>query len=268
MEWRNLYRGMIMGVIEVVPGVSSGTFAVLLGIYDRLIAAVNGLTTRNWKKHIGFLVPLVIGMGIAVFSFSHVMSWLLENHMQPTYYFFIGLILGILPFLFRESGALTAFKLRHFILLIAGIILISQLQMTMNEGTIIEERSLSIYLFLFFAGFIGSSIMILPGISGSFVLVVLGAYHTIMHAVSELEFTVIFVVGTGIVLGVLTMSKIIHYFFGRYRTETFSVIIGLVIGSVFVIFPGWAIGTSQILVCAVLFIAGLCIAYIFGKIEY
>src|SRR5690625_807950 len=101
MEWRNVFRGMAMGVIEVVPGISSGTFAVLLGIYDRLIAAINGLTTRYWKRHIGFLIPLVIGMGIAIFSFSHVMTWLIENHIQPTYYFFIGLILGVLPFLFR-----------------------------------------------------------------------------------------------------------------------------------------------------------------------
>src|SRR5690625_468373 len=114
MEWKKLYRGVIMGVVEVVPGVSSGTFAVLLGIYDRLIASINGLTTRNWKKSIGFLVPLVIGKGIGLFSFSHLMRWLLDNHMQPTYYYFIGLILGILPFLFRESAAFTTFKLRHF----------------------------------------------------------------------------------------------------------------------------------------------------------
>jgi len=268
MEWKNLYRGTIMGVIEIVPGISSGTFAVLLGIYDRLIASINGLTTRNWKKSIGFLVPLVIGMGIGLFSFSHLMRWLLDNHMQPTYYFFIGLILGILPFLFRESAAFTTFKLRHFLLILLGIVLISQLQTPSGEETIIAERSLSIYVMLFISGFLGSAIMLLPGISGSFVLIVLGVYYTIMEAITELDFKIIFVVGSGIVLGVLVMSKIIHYFFRRFRSETFAILIGFVIGSVYVIFPGWPTSTGLFILCVGLFLGGLGFAYLFGKLEY
>lgn len=268
MEWRNIYRGMVMGIIELVPGVSSGTFAVLLGIYERLIAAINGITTRHWKKHIGFLIPLVIGMGISLFLFSHLMDWLLEHHSKPTFYFFIGLILGILPFLLRASNARTTFKLRHFVLLLIGIILVSQLQMVPNDGTVIEERNLSIYMMLFFSGIIGSAMMLLPGISGSFVLVVLGVYHTIIVAISELELPVIIVVGTGIVIGVLLMSKIIDYFFARYRSETFAFVIGLVVGSVFVIFPGWFHSISQFFICTILFMIGLIIAYVFGKVEY
>lgn len=268
MEWRNVFRGMAMGVIEVVPGISSGTVAVLLGIYDRLIAAINGLTTRYWKRHIGFLIPLVIGMGIAIFSFSHVMTWLIENHIQPTYYFFIGLILGVLPFLFRQSKAKETFKFRHIVLLIIGILIITQMQVAPNEGAIIEERNLSIYVMLFFSGFIGSAIMILPGISGSFVLIVFGVYSTIMEAVTELEMTVILVVGTGIALGILTMSKIIHYFFGRYRSETFALIIGFIIGSVYVIFPGLPTGGLQFIIYTLLFLFGLTIAYVIGRVEY
>src|SRR5690625_6399571 len=88
VEWNNIYCGMAMGISDVVPGVSGGTIAVILGIYDQLIAAINGLFTRKWKSHLSFLVPLAIGMGLAIFTFSRVMNWLLKYHEQLTYYFF------------------------------------------------------------------------------------------------------------------------------------------------------------------------------------
>src|SRR5690625_4230808 len=100
MEWKNIYRGMVMGISDVVPGVSGGTIAVILGFYDRLIAAINGLFTRQWKKQLNFLIPLVIGVAIAIFSFSRVMNWLLAHYEQTTYYFFLLLFFGILSFLF------------------------------------------------------------------------------------------------------------------------------------------------------------------------
>src|SRR5699024_12257851 len=80
MKWRNVYRGFFIGTSDIVPGVSGGTIAVLLGIYDQLIAAITGLFSKEWKKHIGFLLPLVIGAGLAIFSFSHLMEWLLTYH--------------------------------------------------------------------------------------------------------------------------------------------------------------------------------------------
>src|SRR5690625_1609054 len=245
MEWKNLYRGMAMGISDVVPGVSGGTIAVILGIYDQLIASINGLFSRKWKSHLGFLVPLAVGMGLAIFTFSRVMNWLLKYHEQLTYYFFLGLIIGILPYLFHESDAKATFKWQHILLLLVGVLLISFLPLNPDEGIIIENKTFTTYLLLFFAGFIASAAMILPGISGSFVLVVIGVYKTVIHAVSTFDIKVIIVVGIGIALGIVTMSKIIHYFLKHYRTATFALIIGLVIGSVFVIFPGWAIGISQ-----------------------
>src|SRR5690625_458954 len=127
MEWKNIYRGMVMGISDVVSGVSGGTIAVILGFYDQLIAAINGIFTREWRRHIGFLIPLGVGMVLAIFSFSRLMNWLLTSHEQSTYYFFLGLIVGILPYLFRESEARTTFKWQHILLLVIGIILISLL---------------------------------------------------------------------------------------------------------------------------------------------
>lgn len=270
MEWKNIYRGFVMGVSDVVPGVSGGTIAVLLGIYDRLIAAINGVFSREWKRHLLFLIPLGIGVATAIFSFSRVMDWLLEHHHRLTFYFFIGLIIGVLPFLFHASGARQAFRIRHILLLIVGALSISFLPVDLNENPVITDRSFSIYIILFFSGFLASAAMILPGISGSFVLVLIGMYQTIIRAVSDFEISVILIVGTGIAIGLVTMSKIIHYFFKRYRTAAFALIIGLVIGSIFVIFrqAGWVESPSELILGLIIFISGLLIAYILGKVEY
>lgn len=88
MEWKNFYRGFIMGSIEVVPGISGGTIAVLLGIYEQLIGAIGGFFSKDWKKHLVFLAPLGIGMVIAIFSFAKVIGWLFENYPIQTQFFF------------------------------------------------------------------------------------------------------------------------------------------------------------------------------------
>lgn len=268
MEWRNIYRGMMMGISDVVPGVSGGTIAVILGIYDQLIAAINGIFTKDWKRHLSFLIPLAIGVGLAIFLFSHLMNWLLEYHERPTFYFFMGLIIGILPFLFRESEAKTSFHWYHYVLLVVGIILIMFLPASASEGAIIEERSMAIYGLLFVSGIVASAAMILPGISGSFILVILGVYKTVIYAVSVLDVKVLMTVGIGIVIGILVMSNIIHFFLTHFRRGTFALIIGLVIGSIYVIFPGWATGVSELVICVIVFGFGLFTAYILGKVEY
>src|SRR5699024_5158463 len=240
MKWKNIYRGMIMGVSDIVPGVSGGTIAVILGIYDQLIAAINGLFSKDWKKHLGFLIPLALRIVLVISSLMHVMNWLLKYHESLTYYFFLGLIVGILPLLFRESDAGKTFKWYHIALLVVGIILISLIPTDKTEGAIITDITFATYIKLFFSGMLASEAMILLGIIGSFILLVIGMYSTIIYAVKELDLIVIIVVAAGIGIGILTMSKIIHFFLKHFRTATFAFIIGLVIGSIFLIFPGWA----------------------------
>lgn len=102
MEWKNIYRGFFMGISDLIPGVSGGTIAFILGIYDDLLASISGFFSRHWKKHIGFLLPLAIGIGAALLSLSRVMEYLLKNHYAPTQFFFIGLIVGVLPFIAKK----------------------------------------------------------------------------------------------------------------------------------------------------------------------
>ncbi|WP_047981029.1 DUF368 domain-containing protein [Ornithinibacillus contaminans] len=269
MEWKNIYRGLIMGASDVIPGVSGGTIAVLLGIYDRLIAAINGLLSKEWKKHLSFLIPLGIGIGAAVLLLSRLIEWLFEHYAGPTQFFFLGLIIGILPYLFHQAEAKTNFKATHYILLVIGAILVgSMLFLNEGEGMVIETVTMSTYILLFFSGFIASAAMILPGISGSFILLVIGVYSTVISAISNLQLDIIAVVGVGIVLGILTMSKLINYFLVHFRNATFAVIIGLVIGSIFVVFPGLPGSTTMVLISVVTFAVGLFVAFILGKVEY
>lgn len=269
MEWKNIYRGILMGATEVIPGISSSTIALLLGIYERLIEAINGFFSKEWKKHLRFLVPLVIGMVAAVFVFAKVIEWLFIHHPMPTLFFFLGLILGVLPYLFYKADAKNSFRLKHIGVMLVGVIIIAALGLiSVGEGEIITNITPKTYAFLFVSGLIGSSAMILPGISGSFLLLVLGVYPTVIAAVSNLKFDIIIAVGLGIVIGFIIMSRIIGYFLRNHFTVTFAAAIGLVIGSVFVVFPGIPQTVGMFFASLLTFLAGLLTAYILGRIEY
>ncbi|MBD1223134.1 DUF368 domain-containing protein [Virgibacillus halodenitrificans] len=269
MEWKNIYRGMLMGASDVIPGVSGGTIAVLLGIYDRLIASVNGVLSKNWKKQLGFLVPLAIGVGTAILLLSKLIEWLFEHFPGPTQFFFLGLIIGVLPYLFHKADAKHSFKMNHVILLVIGAVIVgSMVFLNAGEVGVMTKLQPSDYILLFFSGFVASSAMILPGISGSFMLLILGVYPTVIGAISNMHLDIIAVTGVGILLGIVVMSKIINYFLTNYRTGTFALIIGLVIGSIVVVFPGWPSTTNLLLLSIVAFGAGLFAAYILGKVEY
>ena len=117
MQWRNLYRGFFMGISDLIPGSGGGTIASFLGIYDELLAAIRGFFSREWKKHIGFLVPLGIGIAATLLVFSKVMDFLLKNYHAPTQYFFLGLLIGVLPFIAKQANVKKNFKWSHFLLI-------------------------------------------------------------------------------------------------------------------------------------------------------
>lgn len=265
-EWKNLFKGMLMGASDVVPGVSGGTIALLVGIYERLIEAIDGLVSKDWKKHVIFLLPVGIGMGISIVSLSHLISWLMEKYPKPTFFFFLGLIIAIIPILLREADFKKAFKFQHYVLLLIAAVGVAMTAfISQEQTTIMTLDSWNDYLFLFFAGWLASSAMILPGISGSLVLLLLGAYATVIESIKSFDLMVIFVVGMGIVIGLLLTSKLIRFLFNHYRIATYAVIIGFVLGSVIVIYPGWPGELSLMIMSLVAIICGYIIAYFLGR---
>jgi putative membrane protein len=269
-EWKNVFRGLLMGTSDAIPGVSGGTIAVILGIYDRLIEAINGIFSKNWRKHLEFLIPLGIGVGAAILAFSHVITWLLLHYPNQTNFFFMGLIIGVLPFLFNQADMKTTFKGSHYILLIIAIVLIGSLAFFKEPDAdlLLDTTKSSVLLGLFFSGFIASMAMILPGISGSFILYLIGSYATVMHAVKSMDVSVIAIVLAGAAIGIVLCSKIIRYFLSTFPSYTFAIIIGMVIGSVAVIFPGFESDVTMSLLSIGAFALGLGAAVTLGRFEY
>lgn len=268
MEWNNLWRGFLIGIIDLIPGVSGGTVAFVLGIYDRLLAAISGFFSRNWKKHLSFLFPLGIGVVTGIFLFGKGVDYLLTNYFEPTQFFFLGLIIGVIPFLMKEADTKTNFKGKHYLVLIIAFALFACLGFikTNENADPITTLNLMSTLGLFFSGWLASMAMLMPGISGSFVLLLLGVYSTAINALSTLNIPIILTIGTGVIIGFIVSSKGIKYLLSHHRMMTYAVIIGLIIGSVFIIFPGMPEGT-MFFVSLITFICGLVLSLIFGKLN-
>ncbi|ARK31316.1 DUF368 domain-containing protein [Halalkalibacter krulwichiae] len=268
-QWRNIFKGLTMGISDLIPGVSGGTIALVLGIYQSLIEAINGLFTNRWKQHVVFLIPLGIGIVLALLTISHLVEWLLVQYPQPTFFFFLGLIIGIIPTLLKDINYKQSFTPIHYVLLVLGAGLVAATIMVKDNemATIMSNLGLSDYVLLFVAGWIASSAMILPGISGSFVFLLLGVYPTVINALSTLNIPVIITVGAGISIGLVLTSRFITFLLSRFKTGTYAVMIGFIIGSIVVIYPGVLSDRFLFIISVLAFIAGGLSAYILSYIE-
>lgn len=274
-KWINILKGFAMGTSDLVPGVSGGTIALLLGIYNQFIASISGIFSRRFWPSFTFLIPIIIGMLLAMGSLSNLFNYLLSQHHIPTMFFFGGLIIGILPYLLKISNYKTSFTTKHYMMVIAGIAILIVITL-MNNGDkhAGETLTLSTGLIIkyFIAGMCASSAMLLPGISGSFMLLVFGVYGTVMLAISEvvkLNFTglpILLAVGFGVLAGFIISSKIIQYFLTHHKLMTFALIIGFVVGSLFAVFSGLPTNIVMWFVSLVVFIIGFIVSLTLGRI--
>lgn len=274
-KWINILKGFAMGTSDLVPGVSGGTIALLLGIYNQFIASISGIFSRRFWPSFTFLIPIIIGMLLAMGSLSNLFNYLLSQHHIPTMFFFGGLIIGIVPYLLKISNYKTSFTTKHYMMVIAGIaILIVITLMNNSDKHAGETLTLSTGLIIkyFIAGMCASSAMLLPGISGSFMLLVFGVYGTVMLAISEvvkLNFSglpILLAVGFGVLAGFIISSKIIQYFLTHHKLMTFALIIGFVVGSLFAVFPGLPTNIVMWFVSLVVFIIGFIVSLTLGRI--
>ncbi|AXH27312.1 TPA: DUF368 domain-containing protein [Staphylococcus aureus] len=274
-KWINILKGFAMGTSDLVPGVSGGTIALLLGIYNQFIASISGIFSRRFWPSFTFLIPIIIGMLLAMGSLSNLFNYLLSQHHIPTMFFFGGSIIGIVPYLLKISNYKTSFTTKHYMMVIAGIAILIVITL-MNNGDkhAGETLTLSTGLIIkyFIAGMCASSAMLLPGISGSFMLLVFGVYGTVMLAISEvvkLNFTglpILLAVGFGVLAGFIISSKIIQYFLTHHKLMTFALIIGFVVGSLFAVFPGLPTNIVMWFVSLVVFIIGFIVSLTLGRI--
>ncbi|HCZ1141637.1 TPA: DUF368 domain-containing protein [Staphylococcus aureus] len=274
-KWINILKGFAMGTSDLVPGVSGGTIALLLGIYNQFIASISGIFSRRFWPSFTFLIPIIIGMLLAMGSLSNLFNYLLSQHHIPTMFFFGGLIIGIVPYLLKISNYKTSFTTKHYMMVIAGIAILIVITLMNNGDKHAGETltlSTSLIIKYFIAGMCASSAMLLPGISGSFMLLVFGVYGTVMLAISEVVklnfagFPILLAVGFGVLAGFIISSKIIQYFLTHHKLMTFALIIGFVVGSLFAVFPGLPTNIVMWFVSLVVFIIGFIVSLTLGRI--
>lgn len=265
IDWRNVYRGVLMGICDLIPGVSGGTVAIMLGIYDRLLEAISGVFSRDWRRHLGFLVPLAAGIVIALLAFSRGIAYLLEHHVVPTQFLFLGLVVGVLPLLLRQVRDASGLGAANVFLMIAVTVAVATFGLIRPAGdaVVIVPQGLA-WLRLFGAGWLGSLAMLLPGISGSFVLLLLGVYPTAIAALADLNIPVILVIGAGVGVGFVVSSKAIRWLLVRYPGVMYAAASGLVAGSVTAIYPGLPAGLGEWVASAATFCLGVLAAVVLG----
>ena len=236
------FKGMAMGAADVVPGVSGGTIAFISGIYEELLGSISNVNLKlfntlkkeglkvAWKQVNGnFLLSLFLGIFISVVTLAKAIKYLLENEPILLWSFFFGLVLASIIYVAKQ---ITKWNFISVLLLLLSSFLAYYLT-TLNP-LVNENSSL---LFLFLAGAIAICAMILPGISGAFILVLLGAYKTILTAVDDRDLKTIATVGLGAIVGLLSFSKILKWLFSNYKNYTLAALTGFIIGSLNKIWP-------------------------------
>ena len=263
-----MLKGAALGIAFVVPGFSGGTMAVILKIYDKLLNAIS-LNVKKLKDNFVFLLVLVIGMMIGIFATSFGLSWLFEHYPAATKLTLVGIVIGSLPMIWKECTAQQKFRpvsLIPLILAFGIMIMMFLLENSDKTNTVQTELNAGLAVKLFFGGIISAVSMVIPGISGSLMLTIMGLYETATTAVKELNIALIIPIGAGAVVGILTGAKIISILLNKFRQGTYAVIIGLIVGSLLTIFPRNFSFDKEGIIGVVLLVIGAAIPIVFEKI--
>jgi putative membrane protein len=276
---KNLFYGTIIGVANIIPGVSGGTMALVLGFYKRLIVSIHNISPRTiiiffkvftFKKEnvekfkdevkrieLIFLVTITAGALIAIVVLSEIMIYLLNNFHDPTYGFFFGLVLVsvIAPYKIIKKKTISCF----FIFLIAVMVILAvsfsasgetllkkaQIKHEMKKADTqtdkIEKENNKFNIlklsYFFLLGAVAISTMILPGVSGSFLLLLMGGYFTILKAITNRNYIILIIFSAGCLVGIVIFSRFLNFLLKRWHNQTMSFLVGLVIGSLWMIWP-------------------------------
>ena len=259
-------KGIVIGIANIIPGVSGGTMAVVMGIYDRLILAIGGFITdaKQRVSHFFFLVVVALGAIAGILLLAPAIEYSLHQHHALTMLFFMGLIIGSTPMIVRKSG-LTSITLSNVFWLALGVIVVMLLGASPESKESIKASLGSANIVMLFVSMIlAGGAMIVPGVSGSLIMILLGQYPVILHAINHRDLKLLAIAGIGAGLGVLIFSKIIEFLLKHASAATHSFIIGLVAGSVIVLYDGFPRGDLGWLYGGGIFVIGAVGAHLSG----
>lgn len=264
---RNFVSGLVVGIANIIPGVSGGTMAVILGVYSQLLEV---MSLRKIRENLPFILPFGAGVALGLFAFSHAISFLVEAYPVQTNFVFLGLILGSVPMLLRTAKEQNQQKRSPLGLCVLCFLGALGLMLWLNSATagdpaVITQLSPSVVFYLLWTSALASFSMILPGISGSFVMLLVGSYPTFLSAIAQLNIPLLLPIGLGLVLGLLLGSRLVSILLERWPLCTYLAILGLILGSLVALFPGFSLDLSGILSLALMAAAALFTMWFAGK---
>ena len=283
-------KGIVVGLANIIPGVSGGTIAVVTGIFDPLIEALNTLF-KKFVKNLKFLLPVLLGIAVGVVAFSKLIGFTLERFPFQTGMFFVGLVIGSVPLILKKAGEGGAFRgvyLIPFVICCAAVAALAVVQTYFTPGSAavaagqLPEPGFGMVVKLFLGGVVSAGAMVVPGVSGSLVLMLLGLYDDMLAIISGLTHlsdmsTVLraalcaLPLGIGIIVGIFTIARIISLLFKKFRKGTYYGILGLLAGSVMALLinlrlTSIAYTVPGVLVAVIILAAGIAASYFTSKL--
>lgn len=260
-------KGLVIGMGAIAPGISGGTIAVILGVYEKITDAIANIIDilKHFRKKVWDYLPLGLGGIAGVLGFSRIINFLFDHYGLEVKYLFIGLMAGTFPSL-QKQAARHGFRCRYlipFALALAATVVFSILD---NSGVNAAAGSRPGTLLLMLYGAIIGFGTIIPGISASFILMYLGAYQALMEGVSNLDVFILLPVGIGFILSIVGFAKLISLLFRKAYGYTYYAVFGFTIGSVLSIFPGIGLSWTYLL-CMLLLVLGFVSSYLLSKME-
>ena len=271
-----MIKGMIIGIANIIPGVSGGTLMITLGIYEQIIDTISHFF-KNIKKHLRFIMPLGIGLVLAILLFSKLIGYSLSKFPFATTFFFIGLILGGIPLLWRKVKIKTK-KISNWLIFFITFTLVVVFAFLKSGDNIVNLTNIGLIdiVLLMLVGVVAASTMIIPGISGSFILMLLGYYEPIINKISSItdfsllghNLLILMPFGIGIIVGIVLVAKLIEYLLKQYEVKTYFGVLGFVLASMIAIIKpiiNIDVSVIEFIIAVLLSIIGFIGAYNLGE---
>lgn len=271
-----MIKGMIIGIANIIPGVSGGTLMITLGVYEKIIETISHFF-KNIKKNLKFITPLGIGLALAILLFSKLIDFSLSKFPFATTFFFIGLILGGIPLLWRKVKIKTR-KISNWLVFFITFTLVVVFTFLKSGNNMVDLTTIgfSNMISLFLVGVVAASTMIIPGISGSFMLMLFGYYEPIINTISSItnfnllghNLLILIPFGIGVIVGVILVAKLIEYLLKKYEVKTYFGVLGFVLASMIAIIKpiiNIDVNVIELIVAGLLSIVGFIGAYKLGE---
>ncbi len=262
-------KGMILGSAMIIPGVSGGTLAISLGLYERIINTISHFF-KDFKKNLLFVINLGLGVFASLILGALILNYTFEHYPIPTIIFFIGLLIGSIPSLLKRVDLRNTLRISNVFYFLVGVSIVLGVYLLKGNNNVVFSNNFNLIqtIKLVLVGVVAAATLVVPGISGSFMLMILGYYEPILKTITDFikmnnvtnNLIILIPFGIGVVLGIIVISKIIEFLFKKYETKTYYAVIGFLVASIIEIIISlfsYTTNIIQIIISIVLFVLGL-----------